>query len=343
MFTVYTEKNLFEDIILFRDATPNWHSIFYNHSDIYLNMTDEELLAELVEGTPIFEFIKANGGRDPHAAKPFFDSLYGNLSSITQRPRAVFFLNLTEQDAIDTQARFGVMVQTQDTIDDVILRGTYFKICLAGDIYQDAGNSGWKVLLPNNLPPANSLVITDSHLFDNERGAIGVSNVLALADAVLPQQLDTHFCILIIAPEPQGRGLLWCNQKVLSIKTGLANLGRPYDIKFEMVFSNTEHERIAILNYCTIILDKGFCLFKTNDVKTIMSKNKLTLDRIFQRLERHEGDTVFSNAESVLKSIRTECISVKDFIFNQPDFTNKRILGDCNPDHSLINRLINDV
>ena len=76
MFTVYAEKDIFENIVVFNDQAPHWFNIFCNHSEVCLNMTDEELASEELQGTPIFEFIMANGGRSPIALKEFFDSIY---------------------------------------------------------------------------------------------------------------------------------------------------------------------------------------------------------------------------------------------------------------------------
>ena len=42
MFTVYSEKEIFENIVVFNEDTPNWFNIFCNHSEVCLNMTDDE-------------------------------------------------------------------------------------------------------------------------------------------------------------------------------------------------------------------------------------------------------------------------------------------------------------
>ena len=42
MFTVYAEKDIFENIVVFNDQAPHWFNILCNYSDVCLNMTDEE-------------------------------------------------------------------------------------------------------------------------------------------------------------------------------------------------------------------------------------------------------------------------------------------------------------
>jgi len=103
MFTVYVEKNIFESLVVFNEETPNWYNVLCKHSDVCLNMTEEELEAEEIEGTPIFEFIKANGGRSPIALKDYFDEIYQSPEIIAEKPRSAFFLNYTPEKAANLQ------------------------------------------------------------------------------------------------------------------------------------------------------------------------------------------------------------------------------------------------
>src|SRR4051812_38988562 len=118
MYTVYAEKDIFENIVVFNDQTPNWYNIFCNHAEICLNMTDAELASEEVQGTPIFEFIMANGGRSPIALKDFFDTIYEDNSVISAKPRSAFFLSYSVAEAEAIQSAYGVIVQSGESIND---------------------------------------------------------------------------------------------------------------------------------------------------------------------------------------------------------------------------------
>jgi hypothetical protein len=342
MFTVYSDKDIFEEIVLFKDNTPNWHGILRNHSVVCLNITDDELDKELVPGTTMFEFVNAYGGRNPIALKDFFTAISNDPSLITGHPRAAFLLNVSKQDAQKLQDEFGVVVQSRDALDDKILKGTYYKSLLKDTVHENAGIIGWNLLLTNKIPPSNTVVITDPYLFTTDEQA-GVSNLIALADTLLPADLKTEFHLLVITEEPDAKGKVWCAQKAGNIKAALGNLNRPYPINFEIVFAETIHKRIAVSNYYTLTLDKGFAVFKSVDNKTVRDDNELQLDRVFNRIELQEGDTEYDNARLVLEQLKKKCVSVAQYIANRPNDPNYRVMGDCKPDKSIINRLINDV
>ena len=343
MFTVYSDKNIFENIILDREQIPNWHNIFCNHADVCLDMTDQELEIELQDGTIIFEYVKLNGGKLPIAHKPFFSNVYQDYSIIVNNPRSAFFLDVTEDKAKEIQDSFGIIVQSLNSIDDNILKGTYYKNLPVNSVCKNVNKIGWHCLLNFSLPPSNSIVLTDNFLFSNEDGNRGTANFIHFIDSILPDSLTTDFHILLLAQEHKDKVQAWCERKAGEIKTAFGNLNKPYNIIFELVFAETIHKRIAISNYYTLTPDKGFAIFKTNDNKTVHEDTDIQLDRIFNRLNKNEGDSEFLNADYSLHSIKKICLTVAQYISNRPNDKNYRILGDCNKNKSLKNRLINDV
>ena len=70
---------------------------------------------------------------------------------------------------------------------------------------------------------------------------------------------------------------------------------------------------------------------------------EIQVDRVFHRINQNEGDTEYFNAEHSLNEIKKICEKVAEYISNRPNDKNFRIMGDCNPDKSIKNRLINDV
>lgn len=349
MITVYSEKEIFENMVLFNEETPHWFNIIQNHSHVCLNITDIELTAEQVPGTPIFEYIKANGGRTPIALKDFFDLIYEDNKVIAEKPRSVFFLNYSKIEAAKIQADYGVIVQGNEKIDDAVLKGSFFKELPKDCIFENETKKGWLNLVDFLLPPSNAMVITDGYLFSNEENGqlVGELNVVKLVDALLPAHLSIPYHVAIISnddleKDKASRSKEWCERLAGKLKAKIIAL-RPYPIIFEIVFTQTIHKRKLILNYLNGTCDKGFAVFKVSDGKTVRSDNDFRCDRVFNRTEYHEGDSDYLSVETVLVQLKKKCQTVTEYISNSGAAPNNRILGDCTTDKSITNRLINDV
>lgn len=342
MFTVYAEKDIFETLVVFKKEKPHWFNVLSKHSEICLNITEEELIAEEVQGAPIFEFILA-GGRRPIPLKDYFDAISVEINIISEKPRSIFFLNVSKEEAGNLQNSYGVFVFGNYDIEDTILKGSFFKDLPKDSVFENQIAKGWKNLIDCPLPPANAMVVTDEYLFKNEENGeiVGKPNVIQLVDALLPSALDIPFHLTIITND-HDKSSEWCESLVVDLKTAIIDL-RPYEIVFELVFTNTIHKRKIILNYVNSTSDKGFAVFRVKDGKTVRDDNDFRLDRIFNRVESQEGDTDYLVAESVLNQLKRKCLSVSQFISNAGETANNRILGDCNADKTLKNRLINDV
>jgi hypothetical protein len=345
MFVIYSEKEIFEDIILYKDQYLNWYNTLCWHADVCLNLTDDELENEKIEGTLIFEFIKAKGGtgKSLNALKPFFDEIYDDYSQIAEKPRSVFLLKCTKEKADSLQSDFGVMVLCRENIDDSVLRGTYYKDLPKGMIIENQKGTGWNGLITFPLPPSNTLVLTDDYLFKNEENGknIGEINLVELLDVFLPSVLKTEYHIAVFTND-DGKTEVWCESLVNRLKTAIVSL-RTYPIVFEVVFTKTIHKRKMVLNYLNTTCDKGYSVFKTDDKKTIKDDNDFRADRVFNRIDPNEGDTDFGSAENTIMQLKRKSQDVIEFITQSGAIENRRILGDCNSNHTLRNRLINDI
>ncbi len=349
MFTVYAEKEIFENIVVFNDQAPHWFNIFCNHSKVCLNMTDEELASEELQGTPIFEFIMAKGGRSPSTKKVFFDDVYKDITIIADKPRSVFFLNYTKAEAEAIQADFGVLVHGNEEIEDNLLNGSFYKDLKKDSTFENQTTKGWQNLVSFSLPPSNAMVITDEYLFSNEENSqsVGKSNVIQLMEAFLPANLKVPYHLIIFSsdqPEIKktAKSNTWCLRIANELKAEISAL-RSYPIIVEVVFAKTIHKRKIFSNYLNATCDKGFAVFKVKDGKTVISDNDFRCDRVFTRVNPEEGDTEFMTAEAILVQLKKHYKTVQQFINNAGENVNFRILGDCNPDKSIKNRLINDV
>jgi hypothetical protein len=339
MFNVYTEMEAFEQIVLFPEKTPNWSKILNYHAQVFLNLSDDELDAEMKQGTTVFEYTLANGGREPIALNDYFELIYDEPLQVIEKPRSAFILRLSPKEATEWQSRFGALVLSQSNIDDLALTKRFRKN-LRGN---ETVSGDWRAVFSLGLPPINSLVVSDGHLFDNDDGNRGTQNFIRLIELALPQSLDCDFHLLLITPEHKLKGTDWGDQKVEELKGKILALERPYTIVFEVVFSETIHPRLAFSNYFNLTTEKGFAIFKTDNPSIVHENTRIDMSYAFSLVNPEEGDTEYSTATVWLKDISAKAKSVAQYLKNRPNDKNKRILGDCNMDKSLKNRLLGDI
>lgn len=341
MFIVYSEKEIFEKIVLDKDQLPNWYNILCNHSDICLNMTDEELMAEEVPGTIIFEFILANGGKSPIALHDFFVQVYEDNAVIEHKPRSAFFLHFDKEKAFEIQSKYGLIVQSIENIDDTILTGSYTKLLPINENIAIGSAQGYRALLQSPIPPSNAMVITDNYLFN--RMVEGKENMIQLIDVLLPKKLEIPYHIALFTNDKNpDRTKDWCVNLVNSLKETIQKL-RPYEIVLEVVFTKTIHAREIFLNYLNISTDKGFAIFKENGC-TVYERNSFRYEKAFVRVDHTQGDSAYQIAEGTLNELYNIHKDVRRYIINTGLPTlGFRILGDHKHEYALNNRLINDV
>lgn len=342
-FIVYAEKKAFDEIT-FNGNYPNFKSILTNHSTVFLNLSSEELHDNINSEGEIFYYLHAYAGaKIPQAHPDQFQNVYDNGINLLANPRSIYFLNIKTEEAKVLQEQYGILVQSSDAINDDLFKGGAH-MELPKDMSLNSGpNKGWKFLFNFPLPPSNSIVITDDWLFKNEerQNIVGEGNIVPLLDAILPASLNTEYHILIISDD-QGRSHKRCETLAGEIKAKIIAL-RDYTIVFELVFAETQHKRKAIMNYLSVTCDKGFAMFRLNDLFTVRDDNDFRYEKSFHRTEKNEGDTVFYSDTLILKRIKDKCSTVKEYSAKRNQDSNHRIMGDCNDDWSLKNRLINDV
>lgn len=342
-FIVYAEKNAFDEIT-FNGDYPNLKSIFTNHSTVFLNLTPEALQDNINAEGEIFFYLHAfAGAKIPQAHPDQFQNVYDDGKNLLANPRSIYFLNIPPPEAKVLQEQYGIVVQSSEAIVDDVFKGSAHKELPKDTALNSGPNKGWKYLFDFPLPPSNSIVITDDWLFKNEEmeNIVGEGNLVPLLDAILPATLSTEYHVLVITDD-QARTQQRCEKLTGDLKVKITAL-RDYPIVFELVFADTQHKRKAILNYLSITCDKGFAMFRLNDLFTVRDDNDFRYEKSFNRTEKHEGDTVFYSDSLILKRIKDKCQTVKEYITNRHQDPNRRIMGDCNKDKSVKNRLINDV
>lgn len=340
---IYIGRDALESIIIFDDEYPNLHQIFKSHAILCVDLSNEELDDILSnEESDIATFCLMNDIQTV-ALKDYFSSLQEDKFTISEKPRAMFFFDVSEEEAKSLSAKYGVIVQSEKNINDKILQLSFRRNLDKGQLVSGTSNNGWRNLLTiHKLPPMNSLIISDNYLFQNEVNGklIGFENLKMILDSILPLNLEVTFHLLVIAPMPQKISPEKADQLNGMLKTYLRQI-RNYDFQLEVVFNNTIHPRKIISNYFVIVCDKGFQLFHPDKTSMVFDDNEVSITSILHDTRNISGDTLLAVSSKDIEKIRKSCKTLRDQIQVGIKDPTKKIIGDTNKDKSIRNRLIN--
>lgn len=339
---VYLAKDTFEEIAVLDEEYPNLNRLFKESAVFVLDMTDEELDKSLEDSESDFAIFCNSHNLKTTAEESVLQNLKANKDELVRHCRSLFLMDVTEVEAEKIREETGVLVMSKQNIDDNIFNRGYWRHRFVKDV-AIKGNAitEWIDVL-KNMPwlPTNSLVITDDYLFSESSVSIAdcTENVKGLLDAILPQNLSVDFHILISCSHPncdeQSR-----NRIVGDIKAYIKSK-RNYDIKIEFVFHGAIHQRKVITNYNVMVGDKGFVNFN-NKKKKIIADNPTYACTVFQNITDSIGDTEYGMATANLETISKISDAVKLMNNDGVNDHTKRIVGDCNSDKSINNRLLN--
>lgn len=306
MIEIYSDREVFEHIILNNDESPNWYNILCNHADVCLNISDADLKTEEQEGTVTFEFIKANGGKSPIALDDYFTTIDEDSSIIQEKPFSVFFFDKPQEETDQLQKDYGVLVSCKASISDSILSNSYFRDLNKDEVCEEGQFIGWHELLNISLPPSNSAVLLDNYLFNNSEGGtnVGLTNLPQLFDALLPPTLSIPYHITIIT-EHHDKSAAWQTKIETEIRDSLSQL-REYEIEIEFIFQKHEnyHKRLLITNYTNSSCDKGYSMFRVACGKKVRAKNDLRINMAFNNVQYLLGDTEYASMHKTLNAIK---------------------------------------
>ncbi len=308
MITIYSEKDIFEDIVRLKDKYPNLNAIFSKHANLCLNLSEDEFYSHSQEGSMLFEYIKMTG-RSPVALKDYFEDLYENNEIILEKPRSLFFLKLSKEEAESLQSDYGVIVQSECSINDLILKES------KEDTLEERTKSTWGGVFDFTMPPMNSLVINDRYLFKNEelRKNIGLENVIKLFDKILPPTLGVDFHLTIISDKDKISDN-FDEQDLINRVKGL----RSYNIQFELfLLTKALHSRLLLSNYIYSTFDPGLAIF-SNRTSEVRERTKYDICRTFSNIgslgkskyDIHDADL------NVIKGIKLKDIKSNNRLIN---------------------------
>ena len=320
MFTIYSDKDIFENIISSPDAYPNWNKIINNHSIVCLDINQDDLDDEIADpNTLLFLFLQSNARNiDIIPLDNYFQTIYTNPETVIENPTSAYFLDLPEADAKKLQEDTGVIINCLDKIDDDILSKGVNLDWLADEVIND----NWtNILNPFNNYPSNSLIINDRNLFTNEEGTsnIGVDNILRILNNLLPNNLKTDYHILIQSEQKaEAKNKVKCDMLADILNRDIRNL-RNYNFQIEIVFyfsgtnffKNTHNRRIYS-NYKYGKCENSLASFKIRNANNTRNDDSFSLVCFFNKINS-TPDTVTNlkahqNGASRYKELVTDCV-----------------------------------
>lgn len=202
---IFLTQEILETILLFCEAYPNLYKIFQDKPTFVFDLNDDELDSILGDsGNDITQFLLGYD-IEHKAQKGILDNFKNNAKSMMDEPRGLFFLDVDEKTANKIRIDYGVLVISSEHIDDTIFDKGIFRYRVDSN-YKELGNihDSWtKVLQDMKMMPCNSIVISDSYMFNTANIDIKccVKNIEGLLDAVLPQDFADTFHILLFTDD----------------------------------------------------------------------------------------------------------------------------------------------
>ena len=338
-FSLYTEQNALENIIIDEDQYPIWNKILRENIDILVNTSDKELEAEIIDQESIiFHLLQSSASvKIPVALKSYFETISNDPSETINKPHSAFVLNISKEQAESIKNEYGVAVYSQSDINRDFVTGGFMKELMKNE----AVSGGYPALIPQIIPTSNALVITDPYLFANLEGNnnLGTENLINLLDGFLPNTLTADYHIAIITQNTNNRTRPHWNQLTGSIMARIGAL-REYEIVFELIVTDTIHPRRLLSNHLSGWTDKGFDLFKIRENEKIRQDNSLYLYAIFNNVNDF-GDTHMDTLTKELSALKKIIQNTVSYVQRNNQDSFKMILGDCNNDYTLRNRLLN--
>lgn len=337
--TVYIGQEALEEILLYEEDYPNLNTIIKKHSEICLNLEDNEYDNIIEDIESDFCQLEKMGVRIV-PLKEYFLYLKDHIDDVAEKTFSIFYLDVDKEVAKSLSEKYGIIIQSEKDIDDNILQLNFYKQLEKGEKVKGQ-EDGWKNIMNEiKLPPFNSLVITDDFLFSNtDKGKnIGFENLKLLLNAILPMNMDVVFHLLIISPMDKISKEK-ANQFNGFIKSYLNNI-RNYEFNVEFIFRDTLHARKVYSNYFVMICDKGFKMFRPDDSNIAHEDiNDIRLISILHDPNNSHGDTMLKMAKTDLDKIKKLCETLKEQIHDNVPNLQKTIIGDTNTDKSIRNRL----
>lgn len=338
---VYIKKESVEEVAIFNEDYPNLNQVFRESSVFVLDMTEDELDKALEDTESDFAMFCNSYNIKTIAEPSVLTNMLVNKDDLIKNCRSLFVLDVDEQAAIKIQEEYGVLVLSSSKMEDEIFNRRFWRHLFVKDVkIQGEAISEWKHALSEmSWLPMNSLILFDNYLFAESGVSLEdcVENVKGLLNAILPEHLGVDFHILILTQHPD------CNEekrnRIVGNINSYLNSKRDYQIKLEVIFCDSPHQRKVITNYNIMVGDKGFVNFN-NKKKKIVDNNPTYACSVFQNIKCSVGDTEYMIATVDLDNIYRISENIKEMNNNGVNDPTKIIVGNGSSRKVINNRLL---
>jgi hypothetical protein len=339
MTALYIEPDKIEEFVLFEEDFPHWNNIIKSGISLCLNISEEKLGAKILdESDPLYIAYNSSGTMElPVPLDNYIQAVKNDLSKTIESPNGIFILDIDNDSALDIQNKFGMAVYSLENVPHDLFSNTFFTELDKGSIVQN----GWKGIISFKRPLSNSLIITDNFLFANEDNHTnrGLSNIVPLLDAYLPNDIEIEYQITVIAQNIRENSNEWWAKKFGKLASEIKLL-RDYPINIELVLAKSEiHKRRIISNYGIIKADKGFSVFFSNKLDKVKEDNDFEHVEIFSNLD-NTGTKHFQSALKLLTQLTDHCKGVSEYVAVKKNTVDRSIYG-CDKNKTIKNRLLN--
>lgn len=312
-FEVYSEREILETILLEAERYKNWNIILKHHSKVNINISQDDYDSDISDpdNSILFQYLQNSGGKEPFPNEQFFTDFEANNSIVEKQPLSAYFLNKNDDQIENLIEKFGLLFQNYK-IDDELLTQKFQKNCTKNEVFVQGLLYGWKAIMPPHNLFFNSLIVTDPHLFNNDKNVngtfvnFGVENIISFIDLILPPTLGIEFHLLIVSSRQNGG---FSEAKMQGIYTDLNNrisALRSYNIKLELVITpETIHSRNSFSNYHLMNCDKGFKIFSVDDPSKVQDNNKFKYFDIFEIIDPIYGDSHYKELVDEIPKIKS--------------------------------------
>lgn len=302
--------NQFEEIILNPELHQDWNNILKHHIAVELNLSKEEIQTlESDINSVLFHFINATGGK-------FCDS-FNKKIDINQNPSYILF------DKGFNNENEGCLIINKETLENPF-KLNYAKTLEKNSSVKFDSLKGWKFLFDSKVTNSNSIILNDSYLFDDKenQSRIGFNNIINLLDALLPEQLDVPYHILINTTTSKNKTNSFYDSFITDLIKEIASL-RYYEMVIEIIIGEGFHKRKLFTNFLNITTDKGFKIFDKRDVSKVLDHNDINIETMFTRNDPSQGDSQYDEMKIRLKELRKLIKNSLDWI-NAETYNNTR-------------------
>jgi hypothetical protein len=337
MTTLYTEREILDDIVLFSEDFPHWHKVILSGLPVCVNINDEDLEEKLLDAEdPIFLAYNDSATMElPIALDSYFTNIKSDLTQIVDKPKSIFLLDIEENLAINARKDFGMAVYSISNLPEGI-----FNFAFSLDLEKaQTIQSNWKGILSFDKPLSNSLIITDNYYFNNEDSNInrGFSNLVNFIDAYLPNELAIDYHITIFAEDANKSNERWVREygKLVALIKPL----REFNINLELVLSSTIHRRRLVSNYVFGKTDQGYDVFHAKKIDDVKLDNEFEHFEIFSNLD-NPGTKYFKASDNTTFKLEKISNSISEYVSINGNSPGRMLFG-CNKDKTIKNRLLN--